>query len=349
MNKDGKVFVAGHSGLVGSAIYRLLQSNGYSHIITRTHKELDLMQQSAVEEFFAEIKPEYVFLAAAKVGGIFANNTYPADFIYQNLLIQSNVVHQSYLNGVKRLLFLGSSCIYPRLASQPIHENDFMTGPLEPTNRAYAIAKIAGVEMCWSYNRQYGTTYIPVMPTNIYGPGDNYDLETSHVLPAMIRKFHLAKLATNGDYNAIALDEQRHGKIPDDFKRSLGMDIDSGGVRNEPVVSLWGTGRPYREFLYVDDLADACLFLMNQPDDFLLNAKPDLLFNIGMGTDVSIKELSEIIARVVGYEGKIVFDPQMPDGMPKKLLETSKMRELGWIPRIQLEQGIHDAYMAYLN
>lgn len=335
MTRDAKIFVAGHRGLVGSAIHRRLLADGYRHVITRAHAELDLTDNNRVADFFARERPDFVFLAAAKVGGIHANNTYPAEFIYQNLMIESTVIHQSHVHGVKRLLFLGSSCIYPKLAPQPMREEHLMTGPLEPTNAPYATAKIAGIEMCWSYNRQYGTAFIPVMPTNLYGPHDNYDLETSHVLPAMIRKFHLAKLTAAGDHAAIARDEAAHGPIPAAVKAAL------------PEVILWGTGAPLREFLFVDDLADACVFLMNQPDAVLSEHLPSPLFNIGVGADLTIRELAGIVARVVGFGGRITFDPAMPDGTPRKLLDTTRMQALGWRARTPLEEGIARAYEDY--
>ena len=301
MNKDSKIYVAGHRGLVGSAIMRKLQQEGYTNIITRTHKELDLTNQAQTQEFFKKEKPEYVFLAAAKVGGIHANNTYPADFAYINIMIESNVIKASYDYGVKKLLFLGSSCIYPKLCPQPIKEEYLLTGPLEKTNEAYAIAKIAGLKMCQYFNRQYGTNYISVMPTNLYGPNDNFDLETSHVLPALIRKFHEAK------------------------------------INNKPYVEVWGTGTPRREFLHVDDLADAVVYLMNNYDE----NEP---LNIGTGKDVTIKELAELIKEVVGYEGEIKFDTTKPDGTPRKLLDVSRLHNAGWEHKITLREGIENTY-----
>ncbi|RJQ76322.1 MAG: GDP-L-fucose synthase [Desulfobacteraceae bacterium] len=334
MNHSAKIFIAGHRGLVGSAIVRNLQKAGYDHIITRTRAELDLTDQHAVSSFFAAEKPEYVFLAAAKVGGIHANNTYPADFIYQNLTIQNNIIHHSYVQGVKKLLFLGSSCIYPKLCPQPMKEEHLLTGPLEPTNSAYAVAKIAGIEMCRSYNRQHGTKFIPVMPTNLYGTNDNFDLENSHVLPAMIRKFHLARLAVAADFAAIGRDEKLFGTIPADIKSALSQPV--------PQVILWGSGTPKREFLHVDDMADACIYLMqhyNHTD----------LVNIGTGQDLTIKELAELVARIVGFTGEIVFDSSKPDGTPRKLLDVSRLRQTGWSPSISLEQGIRDVYQWYIS
>ena len=318
MNLNAKIYVAGHRGLVGSALMRQLQAQGYSNIVTRTHAELDLTNQTLVADFFAAEQPEYVILAAAKVGGIHANNTYPAEFIHENLSIQTNVIHQSYVAGVKRLLFLGSSCIYPRDCPQPIKEEYLLTGELEPTNRPYALAKIAGIEMCWSYNRQYGTQYLAVMPTNLYGPEDNYHLENSHVIPAMIRKFHEAK------------------------------------VNHQPSVTVWGTGTPRREFLYSDDMADACLYLINLPDErfksLLASGRHDgqpPLVNVGTGQDVTIKELAELIGGVVGYNGELEFDSTKPDGTMRKLMDVSFINSLGWHFTTQFADGIHLAYQNY--
>ncbi len=349
MEKSAKIYVAGHRGLVGSAIVRRLLQDGYNNLLLKTSAELDLTDQQATAAFFAAEKPDYVFLAAAKVGGIQANNIYPAEFIYQNLAIQTNVIHHSYLNNVKKLLFLGSSCIYPRECAQPMKEEYLLTGPLEPTNEPYAIAKIAGIEMCWSYNRQYGTCFIPVMPTNLYGPNDNYDLETSHVLPALIRKFHLAKLAASGNLESIRKDQEKHGSIPAPLKKSLGLSDDLSAVLHEPVVELWGTGSPKREFLYVDDLADACLHLMNIPAEKISAiVSPDRwLFNIGTGKDITIKELADLIADVVGCKGKIIWDSSKPDGTPQKLLDVSLLKELGWQFRFTLEEGIKATYADY--
>ncbi|WP_321492476.1 GDP-L-fucose synthase [uncultured Desulfobacter sp.] len=312
MQKTDKIFIAGARGLVGSALKRLLSQEGYTNVLTPGRKELDLMDTKAVAAWFEKHKPDYVFQAAAKVGGILANNTSPADFIYQNLTIQNNIIHQSYLNKVKKLLFLGSSCIYPKLCPQPMKEEYLMTGPLEPTNSPYAVAKIAGIEMCWAYNRQYGTRFIPVMPTNLYGPNDNFDLKNSHVLPALIHKFHEAKLA------------------------------------NAPAVTVWGTGAPKREFLYVDDLAKACCFLMNRDlAESTYKNKP--LFNIGTGKDITIKELALLIKEVTGYEGVLEFDESKPDGTPQKLLDVSQINALGWHASTSLHQGIADAYEWYNN
>lgn len=309
-----KIFVAGHRGLVGSAIVRKLKAEGYSNLVLKTRDELDLLNQSLVYSFFKEEKPEIVVLAAAKVGGIFANATYPGEFIYENLMIQNNIIHSSKKTGVKRLLFLGSSCIYPKLAPQPMKEEYLMTGSLEPTNDAYAVAKIAGIKMCESYNRQFGTHYLSMMPTNLYGPGDNFDLENSHVLPALIRKFHEAK--------------------------------ESGASS----VTVWGTGSPKREFLYVDDMADACFFLLcleeKKYKELIVSLEPCLI-NIGMGKDISIGELADLIKEIVCFKGEIVFDASKPDGTPQKLLDVSRMNRLGWKAKISLRAGIEKTYKFY--
>lgn len=301
MDKKSKIYVAGHKGLVGSAILRKLQAEGYGGVICRSKNELDLIDTAAVHHFFAAEKPDYVFLAAAKVGGIHANNSYPADFIYDNLMIQSNIIHAAHQSSVKKLLFLGSSCIYPKLCPQPIKEEYLLSGILEPTNEAYAIAKIAGIKMCQSYNRQYGTNYVSVMPTNLYGPNDNFDLNSSHVLPALIRKFYAAK------------------------------------VENKPFVEVWGTGTPRREFLHVDDLADACLFIMK-------NYSGPEIVNIGVGEDVTIRELAYLIKDVTGFPGEIQWNNAMPDGTPQKLLDVSKLTALGWQAKINLPDGIRSTY-----
>ena len=323
MNKNSKIYIAGHRGLVGSALMRNLKSAGYTNLILRTHAELDLTDQAATEAFFAQEKPDYVFLAAAKVGGILANNSYPAEFIRDNLAIQTNIIHAAYKNSVTRLMFLGSSCIYPKLAPQPMKEEYLLTGPLEPTNRPYALAKIAGIEMCWSYNRQYGTKYLAVMPTNLYGPGDNYHLENSHVIPALIRKFHEAMRA------------------------------------NAKEVVVWGTGTPKREFLYSEDMSDACIYLMNLPDgsfDVLLGSDETMsgkfeppLVNIGVGHDVSIGDLAILIKQVVGYTGEIIFDTSKPDGTPRKLMDVSRLNELGWSAPTSLQAGLAKAYTDFIN
>jgi GDP-L-fucose synthase len=306
MNKEAKIYVAGHRGMVGSAIVRKLEAEGYHHLVLRTSDELDLRCQADVEAFFKAEKPDYVFLAAAKVGGIMANNTYRAEFLYDNLQIQNNVIHHAWKEGVKKLLFLGSSCIYPRLAPQPLKEEYLLTGELEPTNEPYAIAKITGIKLCDAYRSQYGFSAVSVMPTNLYGPNDQYDLQKSHVLPALIRKFHEAK------------------------------------KRNEPTVTLWGTGRPLREFLHVDDMADACFFVMLHWDH------PGFL-NIGTGVDLSIYDLAEMIKDIVGYSGKIVLDDTKPDGTPRKLMDVSRLHQLGWQHRIGLREGIQQVYQELLT
>ena len=301
MEKDAKIYVAGHRGMVGSAICRALERNGYKNIITRTHKELDLCRQDAVEEFFAKEKPDYVFLAAAKVGGIIANQNALADFMYENMILEMNVIHSAWQNGCRKLQFLGSSCIYPRMAPQPLKESYLLTSELEQTNEAYALAKISGLKYCEYLNRQYGTDYISVMPTNLYGPHDNYDLQGSHVMPAMIRKFHEAK------------------------------------ENKSPSVELWGTGTPLREFLYVDDMADACVFLLE-------NYSGEQHVNIGTGKEVTIKELAETVKEVVGYEGEIVWNKDMPDGTPRKLTNVDKLHGLGWTHKVELREGVQLAY-----
>jgi GDP-L-fucose synthase len=301
MDKNSKIYVAGHNGMVGSAIVRKLEKEGLHNLVLRSSKQLDLRNQQGVAEFFEVEKPAYVFLAAAKVGGIVANDTYRAQFLYDNLMIQSNIIHHSYLNGVEKLMFLGSSCIYPKMAAQPLKEEYLLTGPLEPTNEPYAIAKIAGIKMCDAYREQYGCNFISVMPTNLYGPNDNYDLKTSHVLPALLRKIHEAK--ENGDAR----------------------------------VSVWGTGTPRREFLHVDDLADACYFLME-------NYNEAGLINIGVGQDLSISELATLIKNIVGFQGEIFYDPSKPDGTPRKLMDVSKLSSVGWKASIQLEDGVRSVY-----
>jgi len=339
MNKEAKVYVAGHRGLVGSAIVRRLGSEGYKNILVRTSSELDLRNQAAVDAFFAEEKPDYVFLAAAKVGGIYANDTYPADFIRENIQIQTNTIDAAYRNGVQRLLFLGSSCIYPKFAPQPMPESCLLTGELEPTNEWYAIAKIAGIKMCQAYYKQYGFDAISAMPTNLYGPNDNFDLQNSHVLPALIRKFHLAKLAIQGDKAAIEADEDKYGKIPDDIRANLNLDND-----NSAKVVLWGSGSPYREFLYVDDMAQACLFLMQAEVD---KKNTSRLFNVGSGLDISIKALAELVQATVGFEGDCVWDASKPDGTPRKLMDVSQLKSLGWQATTSLQQGIVRVYQDY--
>jgi len=313
---DSRIYVAGHRGLAGSALVRRLQAKGYRNLIVRTHAELDLIDAAATQRFFQAERPEIVLLAAAKVGGIMANNTYPADFVRDNLAIQTNVIHEAWRSGVSKLLFLGSSCIYPRECPQPIKEEYLLTGPLEPTNRPYAIAKIAGIEMCWSYNRQHGTRYLCAMPNNMYGPGDNYDLQTSHVLPALIRKFHEAK------------------------------------VRGDNTVTVWGSGAPRREFIYSDDMADACIYLLELPEralDGLLRGSHPPLVNIGWGKDSTIAELASLIRDTVGRGAQIVYDRSKPDGTPQKLLDIALVRSLGWQPRVRLTDGLRLAYISFLE
>jgi GDP-L-fucose synthase len=315
MDKNSKIYVAGHRGLVGSALVKNLLQRGYKNIIVKTHNELDLTEQQSVRDFFMEEKPEFVFLAAAKVGGILANNTYRADFIYENLQIQNNIIHQSYLNGVKKLLFLGSSCIYPKNASQPINEESLLTSPLEYTNEPYAIAKIAGIKMCESYNLQYGTNFISVMPTNLYGPNDNFDLNTSHVLPALLRKIHEAK------------------------------------INSSKTVEIWGSGTPRREFLYSEDMADACVFIMENVNfQDLIKSKSETRnthINIGTGEDLTIRELADVIKKVVGFNGEFVFDRAKPDGTMRKLCDVTKLSDLGWRYKTSLEEGIREVYRVF--
>ncbi|MFZ2540289.1 MAG: GDP-L-fucose synthase [Gallionella sp.] len=349
MNPDSKIYIAGHRGLAGSAITRELQRQGYTNIVTRTHAELDLEDAVATRKFFEQERPEIVFLAAAKVGGIHANNTYPVDFLMSNLLIEANICRAAHATNVARLIFLGSSCIYPRDCPQPIKEEYLLTGPLEPTNRPYALAKIAGIEMCWSYNRQYGTKWLAAMPTNLYGPGDNYDLNNSHVLPALIRKLHLAKLAQAGDIEGINLDEATHGLIPADLKAKL---LESCTLHLAPEVVLWGSGAPKREFLYVDDLANALVFLATLDEkhyNALVEPSKCPLINVGTGTDLTIRELAETVARVVGYTGKFVQDASKPDGTIRKVMDVSKIRNLGWTPKVDLKEGIDLVYHSYLE
>ncbi len=347
MNKNSKIYVAGHRGLVGSAIVKNLISKGYTNIITRTHKELDLLNQKAVEEFFEKEKLEYVILAAAKVGGIVANNTYRADFIYENLQIQNNVIHQSYVHKVKKLLFLGSTCIYPKEAPQPMSEDSLLTSPLEYTNEPYAIAKIAGIKMCESYNIQYGTNFISVMPTNLYGPNDNFDLETSHVLPALIRKIHLAKLLSEKKYDEVIKD-LKVSNI-DEAKTYLSK---FGVDKNQ--VEIWGSGNPRREFLYSEDMADACVFLLENrdfKDRYEYNSKKTINthINIGTGKDISIKELANLIKDIVGFKGKLYFNTEKPDGTIVKLTDSSKLNNLGWKHKIRLKEGILNIYEWYIK
>lgn len=351
MQKNSKIYIAGHRGLVGSAIVKNLENKGYTNLVYRRHKELDLLNQEAVEKFFQMEKPEYVILAAAKVGGIIANNTYRADFIYENLQVQNNVIHQCYVHKVKKLLFLGSTCIYPKEAPQPMPENSLLTSPLEYTNEPYAIAKIAGIKMCESYNIQYGTNFISVMPTNLYGPNDNYDLEKSHVLPALIRKIHLAKLLNEKKYNAVIKDlgvsTIEEAKA---YLAKFGVD--------EKQVEIWGTGEPRREFLYSEDMADACVFIMENRDFVELNSPTpsknskeirNTHINIGTGIDISIKELAQLIKEIIGFKGKLYFNTDKPDGTMLKLTDPSKLHSLGWKHKVELENGIKAMYAWYLN
>jgi GDP-L-fucose synthase len=394
MDKSSKIYIAGHTGLVGSAILRCLQSQGYTNFLLRTHKELDLERQADVEIFFERERPEYVFLAAAKVGGIYANSTYPADFIYNNLIIQNNVVHSSYMYGVKKLLFLGSSCIYPRLAPQPMKEEYLLSGPLEPTNEPYAVAKIAGIKLCQSYNRQYGTQFISVMPTNLYGPNDNYDLMDSHVLPALIRKFHLAKLLSESKYDEIIKDFQIYGNMPQRLVATayssysadcllpnaysvLVDHLSQFGIKGHPsplfsasslkpptsnvLVEAWGTGSPRREFMYSEDMADACIFIMNSDFDkgsltstsssfVASNLNPlTSIINIGTGQDITIRELTTMVAEVVGYQGEIRWDTTKPDGMPQKLLDVSRLHRFGWRHKMSIQEGLRLTYEDFLK
>ena len=350
MDKNAKIYIAGHRGLVGSAIVRALQGKGFDNLLLKTSAELDLRNQAAVEAFFAHEQPEFVILAAAKVGGILANDSYPADFIRDNLQIQTNTIDAAYNHGVKRLLFLGSSCIYPKLAPQPMPESCLLTGELEPTNEWYAIAKIAGVKMCQAYHKQYGFDAISAMPTNLYGPNDNFDLEKSHVLPALIRKFHLAKLALAGDVDGIRADEQSYGNIPNDILAGLGLMRVAGhqlqSTGNSPQVRLWGSGSPYREFLHVDDMADASLFLIMN-DALPVNSAR--LYNVGVGSDITIRDVAELTQRIVGFDGEVVWDASKPDGTPRKLMDVSQLNDLGWQASILLADGITDAYQSYLE
>jgi len=379
MRTEDSIFLAGHRGMVGSAIFRRLRSEGYGHIITKTHSELDLRDQKAVREFFNNERIDYIIIAAATVGGIHSNNTYPAEFIYNNIMIEANVIHEAWQAGIQRLLFLGSSCIYPKHATQPMKEEALLSGRLEPTNEAYAIAKIAGIKLCDFYNQQYGTRYRSVMPANLYGPNDHFDLKNSHVLPALIRKFHLAKLAEYGDWEGIRRDELKHGTIPEDIVESLNSiskpNKKSSSQARSGIV-LWGSGQPMREFLYVDDLAAACFLLMNLSDErydllrstgFSTSAaesepgasepgevgNDDLTvvshINVGAGNDMTIQKLAEITKDVVGYKGNVIWDRSKPDGMPRKLLDVSRLNSIGWKPEIKLKEGIARTYAWYIE
>jgi len=371
MLKSSRIFIAGHRGLAGSALFRRFAAAGYTNLLVRTHTELDLENQEEVRHFFQQERPEYVLLAAAKVGGIMANETYPADFILKNLKIQNNVIEAAWRSAVSGLLFLGSACIYPKLAAQPLREECILTGLLEPTNEPYAIAKIAGLELCEAFNRQYGTRFLSVMPINLYGPNDNYDLEKSHVIPALIRKFHLGKLAMEGDTAGILRDEERYGPIFEPFRTNLFLTAEAQSSQRldppcppatggGPLVSLWGTGTPRREFLYSDDLADACLFLLQRLEDIF--SEPDLaqpadshsrasrhLFNIGCGKDTTVRELADVVSRVIGFKGEVEWDSTKPDGTPQKLMDISRLTEMGWRPGVSFEEGVRLAYRNYLG
>ena len=349
MNKDSKIYIAGHRGLVGSAILRKLEEKGYKNIVVRTSKELNLRRQEDVERFFDKERPEYVFLAAAKVGGILANNTYKAEFIYDNIMISANVIHSSYKYGVKKLLNLGSSCIYPKYAPQPMKEEYLLTGALEPTNEPYTIAKIAAIKLCRYYNEQYETNFISVMPTNLYGPNDNFNLETAHVLPALLRKFHLAKLLRNKDFDGIREDIKRYPigfgsdqKVNLESKDSVKEILMQVGIA-EDYVEIWGSGEVYREFLYVEDLAEAGIFLMEKYDYKDIGE----IINIGTGEDIKLKDLAIMIKGIVGFEGEIKYDLSKPDGTPKKLLDVSKIKELGWEAKNNLNKGLRRTYDLY--
>jgi len=359
MSKDGamefkhlfrgeNIFVAGHRGMVGAAIVRQLEATACKDILVKTHSELDLTNQAEVETFFKTEKIDRVVLAAAMVGGIHANNSYPADFIYINLMIQANVIHQAFKAGVDKLLFLGSSCIYPKLSPQPMREDYLLTGVLEPTNEPYAVAKIAGIKQCESYNRQYGTSFRSVMPTNLYGPGDTYHLENSHVIPAMIRKYHLANLAMKGDVTAIMADESRYGAIPEDICRAIGYSPAGQTLnkKHQPEVVLWGSGSPRREFLHVDDMASACIHVMNIDQSHFIGENPSFL-NIGVGEDITIRQTAKLIGELIGFEGETVYNSDQPDGAPQKLLDTTRVNSLGWKPTMSLRAGLEDAYNAY--
>ena len=379
IRKSARIYIAGHSGMVGSAIVGCLGAEGYDNLVMRTHEDLDLTDQIAVRNFFHGEKMDYVVLAAAKVGGIQANSSNPAEFIYQNLMIESNVIHEAFRAGVKRLLFLGSSCIYPKYAPQPMKEEYLLSDRLEPTNEPYAIAKIAGIKICQAYNQQYQTKYRAVMPTNLYGPNDNFDLENSHVLPALIRKFHLAKLAMQRDWQAIQENEAEYGPIPAYFRSNLETIAGTVGhptAPNRGAVQLWGSGSPKREFLHIDDLASACLLLMNLPDDqydalcapplenrtapaeasdaanypLAAHVPPQVAhINIGTGKDLTIGELSEIVKEVIGFTGDVIWDRTKPDGVPQKLLDVSRIMQIGWQPRIKLTDGIRLTCASYLK
>ncbi len=362
MNKESKIYIAGHDGLVGSSIVKILKRKGYSNLIFRKLNELNLVNQAETESFFNEQKPEYVFLAAAKVGGIHANNTYRADFIYQNTMIQSNVIHYSYLNKVKKLLFLGSTCIYPKMANQPMREDELLTNTLEYTNEPYAIAKISGIKMCESYNLQYGTNFISVMPTNLYGYNDNFNLENSHVLPALLRKNHLCKCLENNDFAAIRKDLAKYPSSlsPQASDSEIIAYLENFGIKrsgDKVELHVWGSGTPYREFLWAEDMADACVFLMENADfkdmvrvsDIKENEIRNTHLNIGSGKEITIKALAYLVKETVGFKGEIKFDPSKPDGTPRKLTDPNKLHTLGWKHKIELDEGIRMVYEHYLN
>jgi len=362
MERNSKIFIAGHQGLVGSAIYKQLKEKGYHNFILRSHRELDLMDQQAVSDFFKKEKPEYVFMAAAKVGGIMANNTYRGQFIYENLMIQNNMIHQAYLNGVKKLLFLGSTCIYPKEAPQPMTEDYLLTSPLEYTNEAYAIAKIAGIKMCESYNIQYGTDYLSVMPTNLYGPNDNFDLEKSHVLPALIRKIYLGKCMEEGDWSAVEkdLDAYPVGSVTGSSGREqiegilhkFGIRKQSGDASNI-TVEIWGSGKPLREFLWSEDMADACIFVMeNITFKDVSGESPEIRnthINIGTGEELSIHDLAHLIKKTIGFKGELYFNTSKPDGTMRKLTDPGKLNRLGWKYKVAVEEGVAMLYEWYLK
>lgn len=361
MKKNSKIYIAGHRGLVGSAIVRHLESNGFYNFIFRTHKELDLVNQAAVNNFFATEKPDYVFLAAAKVGGIFANNTYPAEFIYENLMVEANVVNAAYQNNVQRLLFLGSSCIYPRAVKQPMREDALLTDVLEPTNEPYALAKIAGIKLCESYNRQYDTDYRSVMPTNLYGTGDNFHIENSHVIPAVMRKIHLAKCLEENNWQAIKDDIKRNPikNINDNSTKEdilniltlLGVNLTFNIQRSKPhaSVSIWGSGKPMREFLHVDDMASACIHIMNLDKETYQANTQEMLshINVGTGEDCTIRQMAKTVKKVVGFKGELNFDTKKPDGSPRKLMDVSRINDMGWKATISLEEGLESTYKWY--
>lgn len=362
MDKSGRIYIAGHRGLVGSALRRRLEERGYKNLIVKTSEELDLRRQGEVEKFFQEERPDYIFLAAAKVGGILANDTYKAEFIYDNIIIAANIIHSAYKYGAKKLLNLGSSCIYPKLAPQPMREEHLLTGLLEETNEPYAIAKISAIKLVRYYNEQYGTNYLSVMPTNLYGPNDNYNLETSHVLPALIRKIHIARLLEEGDIEEIKRDLRKNpigfgideklnlkdrGSILENLSQ-LGIMVHEEQETKRVSVELWGSGEVYREFLYVEDLADACVYLMEEIEaDDIKKISRDFFVNVGVGEDIKIRDLALKIKEIVGFKGEIIYDLNKPDGTPKKLLDVTKMKTLGWQPKISLDEGVKMTYNFY--